>query len=319
MERAFAFLVSKGDGGKRFDRFLQQQNLSLSRSQIKRLIDGGQFLVNGRQAKTAAKLKPGDRVSGSVPAPLPLEVNREDIPLDVLYEDPHIIVVNKAPGMVVHPAPGFFSGTLVNALLFHCKDLSGINGVLRPGIVHRLDRYTSGVIVAAKNDLAHDSLVRQFKSRTVEKRYVAVVCGHFMDPAGIVTAPLGRHPKNRLLVSVHTRSPRQAITRWRVLEAWRHFTLLEIFPKTGRTHQIRVHLSSIGHPILGDPVYSRRKHLRPIENTALSRRAGEFPRQALHATDLRFFHPHTGEPVAFHAPLAHDLEAIIEFLRSKDR
>lgn len=316
MERAFAFLVSKADGGKRFDHFLQQQNLSLSRSRIKQLIDSGQFLVNDRQVKAGAKLKPGDRVSGLVPAPRPLEARGENIPLDILYEDAHIIVVNKAPGMVVHPAPGVFSGTLVNALLFHCKDLSGINGVLRPGIVHRLDRYTSGVIVAAKNDLAHDSLVRQFKTRTVEKRYLAVAYGHLPEPEGLINASLGRHPINRTMISIHTRSPRQAITRWRVLEVLRHFTLLEIFPKTGRTHQIRVHLSSIGHPILGDLVYCRRKHLKQIEDPVVRSRAEKFQRQALHASDLRFFHPHSGEPVEFHAPLVHDMEEIIEFLRA---
>lgn len=316
MERSFTFLVSTEDGGKRFDRFLQEQNLSLSRSRIKQLIDNGRFLLNDQHVKAGAKLKPGDRVSGSVPAPRPLEARGENTPIDILYEDAHIIVVNKAPGMVVHPAPGVCSGTLVNALLFHCKDLSGINGVLRPGIVHRLDRYTSGVIVAAKNDLAHESLARQFKTRSVEKRYLAVVYGHLLEPEGLITAPLGRHPKKRMIISIHTRSPRQAATRWRVLEVLRHFTVLEIFPKTGRTHQIRVHLSSLGHPILGDPVYGRKKRLRQIEDPEVRTRAERFRRQALHASDLRFSHPESGEPVEFHAPLAADMEEMIGFLRA---
>ena len=317
MKRAFVFLVSTADTGKRFDRFLQQQHLSLSRSRIKQLIEGGRFLVNDRQVKAGAKLKPGDRISGSVPAPRLLEARGENIPLDVLYEDAHVIVVNKAPGMVVHPAPGVFSGTLVNALLFHCKDLSGINGVLRPGIVHRLDRYTSGVIVAAKNDLAHESLVKQFESRTVEKRYLAVVYGHLPEPEGLVTTALGRHPKKRMMISTHTRSPRQAITRWRVLELLRYFTLLEIFPKTGRTHQIRVHLSSLGRPILGDPVYCQKKRLKEVADPEVRSRAEKFPRQALHAADLRFSHPESGEPMEFHAPLPHDMEDVVEFLRGR--
>jgi 23S rRNA pseudouridine1911/1915/1917 synthase len=317
MGRAFSFLASEGARGKRLDHFLQQQNLSLSRSRIKQLLEAGRILLNGGQVKPGTRLKAGDQITGSVPAPRPLEAKAENIPLHVLFEDAHIIVVNKPPGMVVHPAPGVFSGTLVNALLFHCKDLSGINGVLRPGIVHRLDRDTSGVIVAAKNDLAHESLVQQFKTRRVEKRYVAVIYGRPPKPEGVINTSLGRHPKRRLMVSVHTRSPRQAITAWRVLEELRHFVVLEVFPKTGRTHQIRVHLSSIGHPILGDRIYTRSKHLRRIEDPTVRSTAEKFPRQALHASDLRFLHPETGEPVSFHAPLAHDMEEIIGLLRAR--
>jgi 23S rRNA pseudouridine1911/1915/1917 synthase len=316
MERAFAFVVSPADGGKRFDRFLQEHDLSLSRSRIKQLIDEGQFRVNDRHVKAGAKLRPGDRIRGLVPPPRPLEARGEDIPLDILYEDTHIIVVNKASGMVVHPAPGVFSGTLVNALLSHCKDLSGINGVLRPGIVHRLDRYTSGVIVAAKHDLAHESLVRQFKSRTVEKRYLAVAYGSIFESEGRVATAVGRHPRKRMMISIHTRSPKQAITHWRRLEGLRFFTFLEIFPKTGRTHQIRVHLSSIGHPILGDPVYCRKKYLKQIADPEVRARAERFKGQALHSSDLRFLHPLNDKPVAFHAPLPHDMADIIDFLRT---
>lgn len=315
-EGTLAFKVLEEDRGERFDRFLQQRDLPLSRSRIKQLIEEGRFLINRRPAKPGIRLKAGDEISGSIPRPKALAVRAEDIPLHILGEDRDIIVVNKPPGMVVHPAPGSYTGTLVNALLSHCSDLSGINGVLRPGIVHRLDKFTSGVIVAAKNDLAHESLAKQFKTRSVEKRYLAVVYGHFPKREGVVNTSLGRHPKSRKMISIHTRRPRPAMTRWRVLEAMRYFTFLEIFPRTGRTHQIRVHLSSVGHPILGDPVYCRRKHLKNIGDSPVRARVEKFPRQALHASDLRFVHPHSGEPVAFHAPLPDDMREIIEFLRA---
>ena len=309
------FVVSESDQGKRFDRFLQGQDLPLSRSRIKELITQGEFRVNDRHVKPASRLRPGDRVRGAVPEPRPLGVKAEDISLDILHEDPHIIVVNKAAGMVVHPAPGVSSGTLVNALLFCCQDLSGINGVLRPGIVHRLDRYTSGVIVAAKHDRAHESLVRQFKTRTIQKRYLAVVCGCFSEVEGTIDMSLGRHPKKRMTMSIHTRRPREAITRWKVLETLGGFTLLEVFPRTGRTHQIRVHLSSIGRPILGDPVYGRKKHLKRIDQPLVRAVVEGFQRQALHASDLRLVHPESGQSMSFHAPLPPDMEEIIEILR----
>jgi len=315
MRRDRAFVVSQADQGKRFDRFLQEQDLPLSRSRIKQLIIQGEFLVNDRWAKPASRLRPGDRIRGVVPEPRPLGVRAEDIALDILYEDPHMIVVNKAAGMIVHPAPGISSGTLVNALLFHCKDLSGINGVLRPGIVHRLDRYTSGVIVAAKHDRAHESLVRQFKNRTVQKCYLAVVHGRFSEAEGTIDRGVGRHPKKRMTMSIHTRRSREAITRWKVLEPLKYFTLLEIFPRTGRTHQIRVHMSSIGHPILGDPTYGRKKHLMRIDEPLVRAVAEEFPRQALHAADLRLVHPESGQSMSFRAPLPTDMEEITEFLR----
>jgi 23S rRNA pseudouridine1911/1915/1917 synthase len=315
MGRDRVFVVSQSDQGKRFDRFLQEQDLPLSRSRIKELITHGEFRVNDRHVKPASRLRPGDRVRGVVPAPRPLGVRAEDIPLDILHEDPHIIVVNKAAGMIVHPAPGISTGTLVNALLFHCKDLSGINGVLRPGIVHRLDRYTSGVIVAAKHDRAHESLVTQFKTRTVQKRYLAVVYGRFSEVEGMIDMSLGRHPKKRMTMSIHTRRPREAITRWKVVEELKCFTLLEVFPRTGRTHQIRVHLASMGHPILGDPTYGRKKHVRRIDEPLVRAVAEEFSRQALHAFDLSFRHPESGQSMSFRAPLANDMEEIIEFLR----
>jgi len=315
-DKAFAFTVLEENEGKRFDRFLQEKDMPLSRSRIKRLIEDGQFLVNHRMAKPGLRLRIGDEIDGTIPPPKALEIKAEDIPLDVLGEDHDIIVVNKPPGMVVHPAPGNYTGTLVNALLFYCSDLSGINGILRPGIVHRLDKFTSGVMVVAKNDLAHESLAKQFKNRNVEKRYLAVVHGHLPEPEGLINSPLGRHPKDRTTISVHTRSPREAVTRWKVLEILMELSLLEILPRTGRTHQIRVHLSSIGHPILGDPVYGRRKHLKQIRDPQVRSRVGRFKRQALHASDLRFIHPHSHESVAFHAPLPRDMESMIELLRA---
>ena len=316
MGRDFVFVVLQADQGKRFDRFLQEQDLLLSRSRIKQLIIQGEFLVNDQCVKPAARLRPGDRIRGVVPEPRPLGVRAEDIPLDILHEDPHIIVVNKASGMIVHPAPGISSGTLVNALLFHCKDLSGINGVLRPGIVHRLDRYTSGVIVAAKHDRAHESLAGQFKNRVVRKRYLAVAYGHFSASEGMVDVSLGRHPKKRMAMSTHTRRPRQAITHWKVLEELKCFTVLEVFPKTGRTHQIRVHLSSIGHPILGDSMYCRSKDLKQIEEPVVRAVTEQFQRQALHASDLAFRHPEHGESVHFHAPLPADMKGLVASLRA---
>jgi len=220
--------------------------------------------------------------------------------------------------MVVHPAAGNPAGTLVNALIYHCKDLAGINGVLRPGIVHRLDKDTSGVMVAAKNDQAYRHLATQFKNRTVEKVYLAFAHGTFGKKEGSIDSEIGRHPTERKRMSTRTKRGRSALTQWRVLEQFKEVTLLELFPKTGRTHQIRVHLASIGHPVLGDPLYGRKGKSRAIEKPLLRECVETLGRQALHAHRLGFIHPQTGERVEFLSPLPQDMQRVLESLRLED-
>lgn len=292
--KPFSFRVSEKDLGKRLDQFLSAVDINLSRSQAKKLIEEEVILLNGKPAKPSTHLKMGDQVSGTLPAPAPLLLEPEPIPLTVLHEDPSIIVIDKPPGMVVHPAYGNPSGTLVNALLHHCKDLHGINGFLRPGIVHRIDKDTSGVMVVAKDDQAYQQLTRQFKNRTVEKIYLAIAYGKFTNEEGLIDLAIGRHPTERKRMSTRTARGRPAITRWKVLERLNGLTLLEIFPQTGRTHQIRVHLSTMGHPLLGDPLYGRKGRPGTIHDPLLKACVERMGRQALHAHRLGFSHPRTG-------------------------
>jgi 23S rRNA pseudouridine1911/1915/1917 synthase len=314
-DKHFNITVSKGSEGMRLDQFLSQTDLGLSRSLAKRLIEEGTILLNQKPAKPSAHLKTGDLISGTLPEPEPLSIEPEPLPLTILYEDPSIIVIDKSPGMVVHPAVGNLSGTLVNALVYHCKDLAGINGVLRPGIVHRLDKDTSGVIVVAKDDEAYHHLIRQFKDRAVEKVYLAIACGPFNRDEGIIDSVIGRHPSERKRMSTTTRKGRPAVTRWKVVERFHGFTFLEIFPHTGRTHQIRVHFSSIGHPLLGDPLYGRKGRPGTIHDTVLKGCVERLGRQALHAHRLAFTHPRTGERVEFVSPLPEDMQEALECLR----
>ena len=258
-------------------------------------------------------MKAGDLVSGILPEPIPLSLKPEPLPLTILYEDASIIVIEKPAGMVVHPAHGNPSGTLVNALLYHCKDFTGINGVLRPGIVHRLDKDTSGVMVVAKEEEAYHHLTRQFKNRTVEKTYLAIVYGKLNQVEGFIDSAIGRHPSERKRMSTRTKKGRMAMTRWRRTEELNGFTLLEVFPQTGRTHQIRVHLSSIGHPILGDPLYGRKGRLGTIHDTVFKECVKKMNRQALHAQQLIFTHPRSGERVKFTAPLPQDMSDVLEW------
>ncbi|NWF93810.1 MAG: RluA family pseudouridine synthase [Syntrophaceae bacterium] len=313
----FSITITKRDEGRRLDQFLSEADLNLSRSQIKKLIDAGSILLNQRPTKPGVRVKPGDRVSGIIPQPRPLDVKPEPFPLNILYEDPSIIVVDKPPGMVVHPAAGNPSGTLVNALLHHCKDLGGINGTLRPGIVHRLDKDTSGVMVVAKDDQAYHQLTKQFKNRTVEKVYLAIAYGQFSKDEGLIDSPIGRHPSERKRMSTRTKKGRMAITRWKVIERFYGFTLLEVFPETGRTHQIRVHFSSTGHPLLGDPVYGRKGRPGSIHDPFLKECVARMNRQALHAHRLGFDHPRTGERVRFISPIPQDMNEVLERLRSR--
>jgi len=304
------------DQGKRIDQFLSEAGFNLSRSQAKRLIESGIILLDQNPAKPSARLKAGSTVSGILPQPEPLSLTPEPLPLTILHEDRSIVVVDKPPGMVVHPAHGNLSGTLVNALLYHCKDLAGINGVLRPGIVHRLDRDTSGVMVVAKSDQAYQALTRQFRNRSVEKAYWAVAYGHFSKEEGLIDSDIGRHPIQRKRMSTRTKRGRTAITRWKVIERLDGFTFLQIFPQTGRTHQIRVHLSSIGHPILGDPVYGRKGRPGAITDPVLRDCIRRMGRQALHAHRLAFDHPETGERVEFISPIPEDMKEVLEWLRA---
>jgi 23S rRNA pseudouridine1911/1915/1917 synthase len=314
----FRFVVDNFDTGIRLDAYLSLKVRELARSQIKKLVQGHHILVNHLPSKPAVKLRMGDVVTGRIPPPRSLDVIPQDISLDIIHEDPWIVVINKPAGMVVHPGAGIDSGTLVNALLFHCKDLSQINGVIRPGIVHRLDKNTSGVMAAAKNSMAMHHLSLQFKNRQVRKRYIALVHGEPRESRGVIETPLGRHPKERKRISIHTRKARSAITQWRIIKRLHGFSLLEVMPKTGRTHQIRAHLSSRGHPIVGDPEYCRGKWIERLRDPQVRERVRSLGRQALHSESLGFIHPESGEIMEFSAPLPEDIAQIIRFLSRDD-
>lgn len=305
MERNFKINVAQEDVKKRIDVFLASLLKDLSRSYIQKGIEEGWVRVNGKFVKPNYKLKKGDIIEAEIPAPKPLSLEPENIPLDIIYEDQDIIVVNKPRGMVVYPAPGNYSGTLVNALLHHTKDLSGINGVLRPGIVHRLDKDTSGVIVVAKNDQAHRELVNQFKNKKVKKKYLAIVWGKILEDKATIEAPIGRHPVKRIEMAVDAKHGKEAITHFKVIERFGDFTFIEVDIETGRTHQIRVHMSYIGHPIVGDPVYSRKKNPFNIKG------------QALHAFRLGLYHPRKGEFMTFEAPVPEDFNEILNTLKKR--
>lgn len=315
----------------RLDLFLTRQLLDpsgvgeLSRSVIQKMIAGGQVILNGRGTKPATRLKSGDLLDIQWLPPQDTDLDPEPLPLDILYEDGDCIVVNKAPGMLVHPVPGRLRGTLVNALLHHCPNLQGIGGERRPGIVHRLDKDTSGVMVIAKHGQAFHQIALQFKERRVCKEYLALVWGKIDRERGRIDRPIGRHWRDRKrMSSIHRRARlREAITEWQVEDSFRvgapgnHLswvTLLRLRPRTGRTHQIRVHLSDQGYPVVGDRVYGpKRRSLakNPMEVPGLT----DFPRQALHAEKIAFSHPRTGMTLEFHAPLSPDMKRLLDFLR----
>ena len=289
--------------GERLDLFLVRRQPELSRSHVQKLISRGAALVEGRERKGSYKLTAGESVELTLPEPEPLDIRAEDIPLSVLYEDHDIIVVDKPRGMVVHPAAGISSGTLVNALLFHCRDLSGINGALRPGIVHRLDKDTSGVMVAAKNDAAHLDLAEQIRTKSAQRTYLAVVHGNIREEAGTIKGAIGRHPTDRQRMAIVREHGKEAVTHFRVRERFGAYTLIECRLETGRTHQIRVHMTSIGHPLVNDPKYGPRKTPFAIKG------------QALHSRSLTLRHPATGEQMTFEAPIPEDFAGIIKALR----
>ena len=308
------FTVPEDAAGLRLDRFLAGAGRGWSRSQVARWIEGGHVTRNGRPSKPAQFLAPGDAIEVNPPAPTPSDVLPQEIPLDVLYEDEHLIVIDKPPGLVIHPAAGNPDGTLVNALLAHCRDLSGIGGVERPGIVHRLDKDTSGVLIAAKTDLAHRALSLSFRWRTTDKRYLAVAYGAPKADEGVVDAPIARHPVERKRMAV-VPGGRQARTLWWVRERFAGASLIECRLVTGRTHQVRVHLAHIGHALVGDPAYSGRQW-REIDDTRAAAACREFPRQALHAWKLTITHPATGEPMTFEAPIPADIRELLDALRA---
>ncbi|WP_375143102.1 RluA family pseudouridine synthase [Paenibacillus sp. D2_2] len=289
----------------RIDKFVKDQlGDEYSRSTIQLWIEDGHILVNGESVKANYKVNPGDQVTLTIPEAEAAEIISEDILLDVYYEDADVIVVNKPRGMVVHPAPGHASGTLVNALMFHCKDLSGINGELRPGIVHRIDKDTSGLIMAAKNDKAHASLAAQLKEHSVTRKYFALVHGNLSHDQGTIDAPIGRDPHDRKMYTVIEKNSKQAVTHFHVVERFGDYTLVELKLETGRTHQIRVHMKFIGHPLVGDPMYGRSKGVK-------------MDGQALHAAVLGFIHPSSGEYIEFAAPIPDDMEMVLQSLRSR--
>jgi 23S rRNA pseudouridine1911/1915/1917 synthase len=302
---------------QRLDRFLDASLPELTRSQIKRLIEEGRVTLNGESCKAGSRLRGGEAVTITLPEPVASTAQPEAIPLTILYEDTALIVLDKPAGLVVHPAPGHAGGTLVNALLHHCTDLSGVGGELRPGIVHRLDKDTSGVLVATKDDLSHRQLAAQFKAHTVRRRYRALLYGLVEDDRGCVDQPVGRHPLQRKKMAIVSRGGRRAVTRWRVLRRFEreHMSLVDLQLETGRTHQIRVHMSALQHPVVGDPLYAGNR-LRTVADERLRALIDRLGRQFLHAWELGFEHP-DGTRRIFRAPLPPELQGLLDYLTAK--
>ena len=301
--KQYDFIVLTEDAGQRLDQYLSLRLPQISRSQIQILIKEQHITVNSEPSKPNHRVRQGEQISVLIPPPQKIDLSPEDIELDIVYQDNDIAVINKRQGMVVHPAAGNYTGTLVNALLYHCDDLSGINGEIRPGIVHRIDKDTSGLLVIAKNDNAHRNLADQIKKREVSRIYRAVVEGNIRMDEDSISAPIGRNPTERKKMAV-IEGGRHAVTHFRVLERFGVYTYLELTLETGRTHQIRVHLSHIGHPIVGDPLYGRRKQKFNLNG------------QVLHAYRLSLRHPTTGEPMSFYAPLPDYFENLLTHLRN---
>ncbi|PLX83886.1 MAG: RluA family pseudouridine synthase [Desulfuromonas sp.] len=319
MEDVRQLLFEAGRLPERLDRFLTECLPELTRSQIKKLIDNGHVRLDGAAVKASSRLKGGETLEVVIPDAAPAKALPEAIPLHILYEDRHLVVVDKPAGLVVHPAPGHGGGTLVNALLYHCTDLSGVGGELRPGIVHRLDKDTSGAMLATKNDLAHNHLAGQFKAHTITRRYIALVHGIVQKETGTVDRPIGRHPVHRKKMSGRSRAGRRAITHWRVLRRYDQdkLSLMEMTLETGRTHQIRVHLSEEGMPIVGDPVYGNPGRASSVADPKLRALLLGLGRQALHARLLGFVHPASGDYMEFESPPPPDLGAILNYLDAK--
>jgi 23S rRNA pseudouridine1911/1915/1917 synthase len=317
---AFSFITDETDVGMRLDSVLAKYLEGYSRSFLSVLISDGHIRVGGMLKKSGYRLDAGEAIEGEIPPPKPVEFLPEPIDLDILHEDTDLIVVNKPPGLVVHPAPGHSSGTLVNGLLFHCPDIQGIGTALRPGIVHRLDKDTSGLLVVAKNSTTHTELSRQFKQRLVTKKYLALVQGTPPEEAGCIDLPIGRHPVDRKRMSTRSRKGRTAVTHWKILERLPASAFLEIGLETGRTHQIRVHCQFMGHPIIGDTLYARQRSMKRL--CSQLRLPGDLtglllatPRQMLHAWSLSFRHPVSGKLIQFKADPPADMRQLLKVLR----
>lgn len=303
MER-YDYTVEKNESGTRIDRYLAEKDSGFSRSFIQKLLKDGQVTVGGKPAKSNYKVREDDSIHLEVPDSSEPDIVPEDIPLDILYEDEDVLIVNKPKGMVVHPAAGHYQGTLVNAVMAHCGDsLSGINGVMRPGIVHRIDKDTTGALLVCKNDNAHRDLALQLKEHSIKRRYRAIVAGVIKEEEGTIEGPIGRHPVDRKKMAINYKNGKEAVTHYRVLERFPNATYVECRLETGRTHQIRVHMTSIGHPLLGDEVYGSGRNPYHLQG------------QTLHAMILGFVHPSTGEYMEFTAPLPEYFEKLLEKLR----
>ncbi|PDZ07299.1 RluA family pseudouridine synthase [Bacillus cereus] len=301
MSEVVQVTVAEEQKSERIDKFVAEINSEWSRSQVQQWIKDDVVTVNGKSVKVNYKVRENDEITVMIPDPEELDIQAEDMNLEIYYEDADVLVVNKPRGMVVHPAPGHTSGTLVNGLMHHCTDLSGINGVMRPGIVHRIDKDTSGLLMVAKNDVAHESLVNQLVAKTVTRRYKAIVHGVIPHDKGTIDAPIGRDKKERQSMTVDENG-KNAVTHFQVLERFKDFTLVECRLETGRTHQIRVHMKYIGYPLAGDPKYGPKKTL-------------DMNGQALHAGILGFDHPRTGEYIQFEAPIPEVFEDALNILR----
>lgn len=299
----YRFVVEDESESIRLDKYLSSLMEDCSRSYLQKLIKEEQVLVNGKPAKASLTLKSEDEIFLSVPEPSVPEIAPENIPIEIIYEDNDFLIVNKGKNMVVHPAPGHYTGTLVNAILYHCKDLSGINGVMRPGIVHRIDKDTTGLLVICKNDACHKTIAEQFKVHSIERTYHAIVTGNVKQEEGIFDAPIGRHPTDRKKMCINDRNGKNAVTHYKVLERFGNYTYMQFQLETGRTHQIRVHMASLGHPLLGDEIYGKPSSGFHTDG------------QVLHAKTLGFEHPTKKEFVQFDSPLPDYFEHILGRLR----
>ncbi|MCT4598193.1 MAG: RluA family pseudouridine synthase [Vallitalea sp.] len=300
---SYTYTIDTDNIGKRVDKYISELLPNCSRSFVQKLIKDNQLIVNNKSVKANYKLRQSDILEITIPKPKEIDILAENIPIDIIYEDKDVLLVNKPQGMVVHPAPGHYTGTLVNAIMYHCKeDLSGINGVMRPGIVHRIDKDTSGVLIICKNDKAHSCIAKQLKEHSITRKYNAIVYNNVKEDEGVINAPIGRHKINRKQMAINYTNGKEAITHYKVIDRMKQYTYVELQLETGRTHQIRVHMTSINHPLLGDPVYGPKTDRFKLKG------------QALHARVLGFVHPSTNEYMEFEAPLPNYFKSLLNKL-----